>query len=685
MSNISNGGPRYILNGIRDESVKAPVPVPEVFPQHVPHVYILAERGELTPTLVEDTMLTQLYGAKSFSNMSKYYTMGTAYANVFARAANMMYVQRVHPKDALKPSMFTLGIEIVQDTVADVERDVDGNVVRKPNGEIVYLATSRPGHVGRLVINRDVKRRVGEGKKTKGELVSSEGLQSDFYPIMDLEVPTPGAYGDNVGISLWAPNTLSADPLNTAVARDQLAQLYRLRFFERRDAQTTPVVKLTAGSSAEINFSFRRDVIDRGTELKYDIKQRIKEYGNSGDDGTIPFPGPMTNCHIYSQYIEDFLKIIFDLERSQNDKLLDGPGQEHQMNFLGGVDFDANPYYTFRLQGVADGGVNMNDAAIYYASGGSDGEMSEEIFDELVREQFENYGDLPGIQMLDDAAYPVSAYYDANYSIETKKAMISLLGKRKDIMIYGSCTLPGRVRLNAEEQRSLGTSLRAFALLFPESTMFATPTCRYVAFMQSGRLAGDDSDEYMPHLLDHAYKRAKYAGSADGVLKNEFAYDAPINNEVQLLRDLDILWERDNVRNKNWSGGLNYAMTMDSRRRAYVPHVQTCYEYEASVIRDEIPVTICVDIEKQCQRAYKMLGVDGRRTNQQNLQRLTKILEDLTKDKYDSRCTIKVRTFRTVSDVNSRVRYSCEIDVWFNKAMYIGSFTVVSRNLEDLV
>ncbi len=683
MSNISNGGPRYILNGIRDDSMKAPVPVPEEYPQNLPHIYLLAERGDLTPQLIDPILLTTLYGSKTFNSLSKYFTMGSVYANIFSRVGNMMLVQRVHPEDALKPAMFTLGIEIVKDKIPDIQRDDDGDGVRDKDGNYILTGDTRDGYIGRLVINRDVTRAVGAGEKAKGEMTSSTGVQSDFYPIMDLEVPSPGEFGNNVGLSIWAPNAKGNDPLNVSVAVDQAAQLYRMRLYERPDIQSTPVVKLTQGHSAEIDFSFRRNVVDKSTEFKYDLNLRIRDYANEGDDGTVPMPGPLTNYFLYEKNLDTVLNMLYKAETDANETIAKVPNGQHQINFISALDFNGFPYYTFRLQGIADGGINMNDVAVYYAEGGSDGEMSEEVYDKLCRTQFENYGYLPGIEMLDEARYPVSSYWDANYSIETKKAMISLLGKRKDIGIYGSTSLPGRVRLSAQEQRSLGAALRTYAQLFPESTLYGTGACRFFMFMQSGQIAGDDSDAFVPHLIDHAYKRARYAGSADGVLKNEFAYDAAENNKVQLLKNMDVLWEPNEVRNKNWSAGLNYAMT-HSRRYAYVPHVQSIYEHESSTIRDEIAVTICIDLEKKCQQAYKMLGVDTRRTTAQNLSRLKTILEDLTKDKYDNRVIIDITAFRTIRDINSRVRYSCEVSAAFNKGMYIGSFTVVSRNQEDL-
>lgn len=691
MSNLSNGAPRFILEGIRDESVRAPVPVPEVYAQHLPHLYILAERGPLTPQLLDPTLLTAYYGSKSFDPLSKYYTMGSAFVSTIGGTGNAIMVQRVHPADGLKPAFFSLGIEIVADKVTDYVRDESGVAQRDENGNFQEDTTKRDGFIGRIVINRDIDSVLfGAGVKKKGLLTSSTGEQSDYYPLLDLEVPYAGAYGDNVGFSLWAPNTQSTTPLNTSVAVDQLAQLFALRVYERPDVQSTAVLKLTADRSSEINFSFKKTVVDTATSTKYSFPLRVKDYDDT-QDGFVPVPGPVGRTKVYYDNLEAVLGLLYTAEKAANASLLEGEGAQHQINFLGGVDFYNNPYYTFRVQGVADGGVNMNDVAIYYAEGGSDGSYKDAkgntisktaMYNQLCKEQFDNYGDLKDIEVLDDARYPQSAYWDCGYDLETKKSLISVIGKRKDIVVYISTFIDGHERLSALEQRSMGSALRTYARLFPESSLYGTSTCRVVFFMQSGYLAGDDSGEWYPHLLDHAYKRSLYAGSGDGVLKNAKAYDSADNNRVQILSQMDLLWEPNEVRNTNWNLGLNYAQNVN-RAQAYVPHVQTVYTEESSVLRDEIALTICVDIEKKCQQAYRMLGVDTRRTTEQTLSELNTILTDLTNNLYDNRVDISVNAFRTVKDQNSRVRYSCEVSASFNKGMYIGSFTVVSRNRED--
>lgn len=692
MSNLSNGAPRFILEGIRDESVRAPVPVPEAYAQHLPHLYILAERGPLTPQLLDPTLLATYYGASTFDPLSKFWTMGSAFTSTIAGTGNMVMVQRVHPADGMAPAFWTVGIELVEDEITDYKRDAMGVVERDKNGNFVLDTTKRTGLVGRLVVNRDIGDvEFGVAVKKKGLMTSSTGVQSDYFPILDIEVPSPGAFGNNVGFSLWAPNTTSATPLNVAVAVDQLAQLFALRVFERPNLQSTAVMKLTKDRESEINFSFKKTVVDTATAHKYNFALRVKDYDNA-QDGYVPVPGPIGRTKVYYDNLESVLGQIYTLEKAAaGNSLLEGEGAQHQINFLGGVDFHNNPYYTYRVQGVSEGGISMNDVAIYYAEGGSDGTYQDaqgkaltkvQMYNLLCKEQFDNYGDLKDIEVLDDARYPQSTYWDCGYDLETKKSLISITGKRKDIIAYISTFIDGGDRLTAAEQRSMAGALRSYARLYPESTLYGTGVCRVIFFMQSGQLVDDDSDNYYPHLLDHAYKRSRYAGSGDGVLKNAFAYDAANNNRVQILRNMDLLWEQSEVRNTNWNLGLNYAQNVN-RSQAYVPHVQTVYAEESSVLRDEIALAICVDIEKKCQQAYRMLGVDTRRTTEQNLSELNNILMDLTKDLYDGRVDISVNSFRTVKDVASRVRYSCEVSASFNKGMYIGSFTVVSRNRED--
>lgn len=688
MASVSNGGPRYILNGIRDESVIAPIAVPETQPQNLPHIYIIAEKGPLEPMQLDPTLLTTYYGSKTFDQLSKYWTFGSAYLNIFTSAANNVVVQRVHPDDALKPALISIGIDVVQDVIPEYERDDDGFPIIDTDGDYITTGNTVTGYIGRLIVNRSTSHSVGQAIiNQRGLLISSTGVQSTYYPLMDLEVAYPGAYGNNVGINLYAPTTKSEDQLNLTVATDQVAQLYRLAIFQREDINSTAIVQKTrADNAAYIDFSFKKSVVSTATTYKYDFDLRIKDWASAAE-GMIPMPGILGKTHVYREQLNKVLKLIYTAEQPNNRYLIAAESNaEQQINIFGGEDFYGRKYFNFHLQTVAEGGANLNDTAIYYAEEGSDGDLEDvnKVYDDLCKVQFDNYGSLDGIEVLDDARYPMSTYWDCGYSIETKRSLISLLGKRKDIIVYYAPWFADGTILSSAEQRSLARALRTYAQLFPESTFSGTSVCRAIAFMQSGELAGEDSDVRYPHLLDFAYRKALYMGSGDGILKTANAYDAERNNQIKLLKNMDLLWEPQDIRNTAWDLGLNYAMWFD-KTKAYIPHVQTIFNAESSVLRDEMSLSICVDIEKQCQKAYRQLPVDTRRTTAQTLSRLKAILQELTRDRYDGRVDITIDAFQTRMDANSRVRYSCEVKADFNKGMYIGSFTVVSRNRDDVV
>ena len=71
MVTIKNAAPRAILNGIKDESGRAPVYQPEARPSHMPHVFLFAQRGTLEPQVVVAAFGIKISpGQKRFSSPS---------------------------------------------------------------------------------------------------------------------------------------------------------------------------------------------------------------------------------------------------------------------------------------------------------------------------------------------------------------------------------------------------------------------------------------------------------------------------------------------------------------------------------------------------------------------------------------------------------------------------------------
>lgn len=138
MTSIINAAPRAYLRGVQDLSGRAPVYEPEAIPQHLPHVFLLTERGTGVPQIAIGDGLNKLYGAKSFDLRLKageggYATHQTLLATIMSQNANQIMAQRLIPNDATT-SRFRLVLDVLNSTDVIYDRDEDGMIKRNNAG-----------------------------------------------------------------------------------------------------------------------------------------------------------------------------------------------------------------------------------------------------------------------------------------------------------------------------------------------------------------------------------------------------------------------------------------------------------------------------------------------------------------------------------------------------------------------
>lgn len=684
---ITNGLPRAILNGINDLSTRTPVIEAEQVPQHLPHVFFFAEKGPMEPQLLAGDTLADVYGENTFAYRGEYFTHGTALVNILNGAANAVLAQRVHPEDGLKPAFLRVGVEMVKEKLKQYERNADGTF-KTNNGAKIDTGTTVDGVLLRWVVNPTSDATAfGDSVSAVGTLTNAAGEQSTYYPIFDAQVSSPGAKGNNIGMRLWAPTALDDSPIDTAVVEDQIAMLFRLQFVERQSAQYTPVITKSLTGDSYIDFSFRPGAYNKTTdqELYYDLAVTPAYEDAAEDSGFTPLYAPMNTVHIYQDNIELVSKAAYDAESAVTGApLIAGVSQpEFQMNILTGVAYTGAPYFAVQVATPVDTvpGVAFNSTATYYAQGGSNGTMNNKSFDALVQKQCLNYGDLE-YPFLDDARYPQSCIYDSGFSVDTKKAIISVLGKRKDMGVYVGTHIFGEPRLSAAAQSSLGAALRAYARNYPESTLFGTETCRAFIFKQSGLLPNNRELGYFPTTLDIAYKKARYMGASDGFFKSVYRYDRNPNNQMQALVGLDNLYLSVPARNTDWSNGLNWVQSFD-RKANFYPMIQSIYADDTSVLKSELTVSIAIELEKVAQRVWRMLtGITGL-TQAQFIERSNDLIKKYTDKRFDDLVTITPETFFTAADTARGYSWGCNIHMYAGNAKTVGSFTIVAHRIEE--
>ena len=144
--------PRTILNGIKDLSRRPIVREPEQLPQHLPLIFLLAERGPETPQVAGGDSFLQLYGDETLNYRSKYITHQSVLFDYINREGNMCMIKRIIPTNA-KKAMLRLSAEVIPALVPQYERNTDGSIKISGSTGLPIQETYPSGHssAGQLI------------------------------------------------------------------------------------------------------------------------------------------------------------------------------------------------------------------------------------------------------------------------------------------------------------------------------------------------------------------------------------------------------------------------------------------------------------------------------------------------------------------------------------------------------
>lgn len=680
---IRSAAPFANLQGVWDRSRRTPVYDPEMFPTHCPMSYSFAERGPTDPMPVSGDALTSMFGDSIIDFRGKFATHVTPFIQLFNAEANLQYVQRVIPHDAPAPATWALSIDMVEDLLPVYERGDDGKYKLGADGNKIETDETVMGYKARLVWMPHLKGKLGQATEQVGGFASSTGVQSTLIPLWEIEVSSQGSFGNNVGIRLYAPTETSSIPLDTETVEENNAYLYRLIALERATATSTPLITETINGSQYVDFSFKQDVVSSRTDQEFYIGNRlVQSYREVEDTGVLRFQGPFGAQHIYAENLDRVLKKIFANEQDYGLVSGDEETDFNLINFLSATDPSGRPYYTYQLMGPLQDGVLFDQSVTHYAVGGGDGTLTNAVFDELVREQLNGWGSLDA-DLLDDAIYVMSALYDSGYSMATKRAMISVIGKRYDIATIISSQEAGASMNTAEEDSSATAALSTYAANFPESVLFGTKACRSLVIAGAGYLKTGNWKKMVPFTYEIGRMFARYMGAANGIWVNGQAFDLPPNNIMTAFKDTNVIFRGAAQRNRDWANNMVYAQNFD-RRSMFFPGIQTVYEDDTSVLNSAATMWVCVELEKICQRSWReMSGIAGL-TDDQFIDRGNRLINDRITGRFDNRFVFRVNTYFTQADLDRNYSWSTTIEVGASGMKTVGTYTIEARRRSDM-
>lgn len=696
MSAIINAAPRANLNGIQDVSGRPPVIDPETLPSHLPHVYLFAEKGPTLPQLVAGDSFTQMYGPLALDPRSAFFNHQSVLANVLQGAGQQIMVQRVIAANAGPKSRLLLSLDIVADTIQQYQRNSDGSYKLDQTGNKIAITgagATIAGYKAKWVVNDwltggEVGTELfGQCQQRVGSVVSSTSAQSQLYPILELEVTHVGGYGNNVGLRFTAPTSESAAALNTTLASAIKSYLYRIQMVTRTDPTVLPNVVETLAGEQYVDFSFDESAYDINTDTELGIGTILLDSYQQLDDPTTPTQyGPYGQLHVYEDNLNTVLAMISTTEAPSGllPQITGGANVDwlYQVNPFTATDFFGIPYYSLQLAGPADGGITFTDSTTLYADGGSDGDVDAETFDTLVGNQLTNYGSLEA-DLLDDAMYPQSVIYDTGFTLDTKLAMISVLGKRKDMWVVLSTQDISLPQNTPSQESSLAVSLKTAANNYPESVIYGTSVCRAIVMGHSGYLLNSKYKGLLPLTIEFAQKCANYMGAGDGVWKPGLGFDISPNNQITMFRGVNATFKQASVRTADWANGLVWVQSYD-RRSLFWPGVQTVYNDDSSVLNSGINMMVAVELEKVAQRTWRDLTGISSLTDDQFIERSNDLITKATTGRFDGRVVIQAETFKTASDEQRGFSWSCKIHMYAPNMKTVGTYTIVAHRQSDL-
>jgi hypothetical protein len=695
---IINAAPMTNMLGVQDNSTRALVPTPESLPTHLAKVYLYAQTGPgpSQPQLVVGDGMTQMYGADTFDYLKSYANHQTVLANTLNAAGNQMMIERVIPTDAAPRANLRVYLDVLPTTVTDYQRNTDGSIKLDPTtGDPIPVAGAGGQIAGYQVKwvtayitpEEDGTSTVGAGTIAPGDQTDGSSVQSQRYPIFDLEASHIGAAGNWNGFRFWAPTSVSSTPINDAYLTDDQVYPFRFAFAKKPSANGTAAIVAGNDGSQYYDLGLKPGVIDKSTTQQMYVGDRlIQAYQNlNPTDGTPPQWGPFGNLHVYDDNIATVLGLFYAAEFPVAGAFSDftgAEGEEYLFNFVSGVSSQNVPYHSYQVVTAANNAVRFTQNSTIYASGGTDGTMSDANFATLVSAAVAGYADVNSY-LQDTATYPESIMYDTGYPLATKYDLCQFIAVRKDTAVVLSVYDNSGTVMTAAAESALAVALRTRLQMYPESDYFGTATMRGMIIGRSGTLISSLYTKRLPLTIEFASKAAKYMGSGDGVWKSVYSFDSDPLNQVTLMTNINVTFTPASVRNTDWDNGLVWVEAY-GRRSYYFPAFKTVYDDDTSVLTSFFTMMGCVELEKVGDRIRRKFSGNSKLKPGQLVDQVNKEAVKQTNQRFDGRFTIIPNTYFTAEDTARGYSWTLMLKIYADNMDTVETLIIQANRASDL-
>lgn len=675
---IKNGTPQNVKYGTDDQSVPEKVLTQAGVPIHLPLMFTFSPKGDPNNAyVVSGDNLKAMYGDEVVGLKNKYTTFNTPYLELFNRNANEIMVQRLVPDDAATASL-RLYAEVLETKVPDYERNADGSVLYengapKVKGQIDGLLIA--WHFGAF---SDSAGQFKQGNIFDGTLTNAGGVKSKIYPILDMPAPYPGAKPNDFGLRLSCGNEKSKTPVPADYAMEVGGRLLSLQFVDQTVPGMSPSITRTIKGQTSVLFSFKPEAYYRPMRTELDFEDvALAAYRNMNPDpGYIPQLGPVQDMYVYRNNLETVLEKAKAFIK--DDDTLTNP---YMVDIFSGLDLYGNPYNGLHVDDGDQGGEILTDSHTHYLIGGSDGTMTNETFDQLVRKEMINFG-TGTVNYLNLLKYPSSFLWDSGFSTDTKEALTNYIGRMKNtnLVLVTHVFDQGTNTMQTEEAMKIALSAMLRAL--PESTKYGTNCMRGHLLGHSMFLSNSQYKERVPVSYSLASKFSKYAGSSQGkfLARNKFS-----RGELTVITegfDFNLDYKPFPVYVSDWEAGLISLRSFD-QWRYHFPALYTVYDEDRSILNNWLIAPIIGNLEYLSEQVWaEMSGVSDMTDSQ-----VAKMVRDKlilkTEGRYDGVVDLGFEPYFSDEDKSNGNSISIKIHVYGAVMKTVFKTTIVAHRFQE--
>lgn len=719
MSTILNASPQAIMLGTDDLSSRIVTPGPLEIPQHLPKFYFFARKGPTVPILTKPAELIPLYGSETVDINKQYYNHATRFMVGAMGAANSCITQRVVPTDAKKANV-SIYLDIMQKPVPNYLRNSDGTyAIDSATGEPM-VDTVTPTIDGAEIkfiaeVNTAVDYEFGALANKPGTMEYDDGADvtaSTMYPWFEFQAAYEGEDYANVGITIQS--ILNAD-INSRIVTETKSLPYLISLFKRTGPTASPTVFKSLYGETAVQFSLKEKAVNPLTSARFDFEQVLnKSFYNTTDPLKPLRYSDFGAFKVYHTSIQTSLGILITNEATHistvdqtwedgltantaswfdfisEDEATIIADEKYLLNaFTAKSSYSVN-YFTVIMSDSAStltanqSEIRMSKSTPFYMGNGSDGTLTNEMFETVFLTEISKYTD-KGSEVMDMAVNVESVIYDSGFTLDVKKEFAGIIGLRKDIAIVASThdASLGEKALPLSDQRAIAAALKTAFQLSPESDYFGTGVMRGIIVAGTGLMPDEPTTDRIALTYSILLKSARMMGAGNGQWNATASFDRAPGSVITELTDIQPSFIPEDVKPVLWSTGIVWAQPFD-RQQYFFPAIQTIYENDTSVLNSYFTMMAICTIEKIAYRIWQLFTGVSSLTNEQLADEVVARFNLEVKDRFAGRFTIIPEVRFTEQDEQRGFSWQLITKIGANNMKTVMVHAVQAYRMEDL-